>query len=106
MKIYRIFILVYLSFFNNIMADEHNKDFHCSGNMRILQIVERVLEHSPEYKISKFEIGAMEGKKRVAAYLFPSNPYLTVTQAGRKGSGGDFLNPENGIFFNGEVLVS
>ena len=108
MKNYTLLILYFIYFISGdlISSGDHFEDTKCSGKILILQIVGCVLNHSPEYKVAKYEIGALEGKKKVAAYLFPSNPYLTITQAGRKGTGGDFLNPENGIFYNGEILIS
>ena len=100
-----IFILIFFS--QKIVSEEdsHSKE-NCVGDIRILQVVECVLDHSPEYKVARFEIGAMEGKKKVAGYLFPSNPFISVTQAGRKGSGGDLFSSEKGVYYNGEVMVS
>jgi cobalt-zinc-cadmium efflux system outer membrane protein len=100
--------IILLSFFSQKIfseGDSHTKE-NCLGDLKILQVVECVLDHSPEYKVARFEIGAMEGKKRVAGYLFPSNPYITITQAGRKGSGGDLLSSEKGVYYNGEAMVS
>ena len=103
-----IIVIFLLSFFSQKIVSEDDSHFkeNCLGDIRILQVVECVLDHSPEYKVARFEIGAMEGKKRVAGYLFPSNPYISITQAGRKGPGGDLLSSEKGVYYNGEVMVS
>ena len=103
-----IIYLFLLSFFPQKIFSEEDSHFmeNCIGDIKILQVVECVLDHSPEYKVARFEIGAMEGKKKVAGYLFPSNPFISVTQAGRKGSGGDLFSSEKGVFYNGEVMVS
>ena len=48
-----IFILIFFS--QKIVSEEdsHFKE-NCIGDIRILQVVECVLDHSPEYKVARF----------------------------------------------------
>lgn len=65
-----------------------------------------VLEHSPEYKFAILEMKSFQGKKQTSAYLFPSNPILSVSNSHRTG------NVSSGIIgnsleksVNGEIAV-
>ena len=91
-----------------IDTDSHDGNIHCAGNTKLLTIVECVLNHSPEFKKSRIELIAIKGKKIVAAYLFPSNPTVSVVNAYRRQA-----QPEVSSFnlvaergFNGELQAS
>jgi outer membrane protein, heavy metal efflux system len=78
----------------------------CTGQLKLLQVVVCVLHHSPEHKTARLEIGALQGKKKIASYIFPSNPYISISQAARRGNqeglfGGEIVNA-----YNGEILLS
>ena len=91
-----------------IDTDSHDGNIHCAGNTKLLTIVECVLNHSPEFKKSRIELIAIKGKKIVAAYLFPSNPTISVTNAYRRQTQAEVsvFNPvaERGV--NGELQAS
>ncbi len=99
------FILFLLLFIYSINPDSYH-DAYCYGEIPIVRVVECVLNHSPEYKTAKYEIGALEGKKKIASYLFPSNPFISISQAGRKGNESGLLGNESVSVYNGELLVS
>ncbi|MCB1142889.1 MAG: TolC family protein [Leptospiraceae bacterium] len=106
MKINQIIILLVLPVLSLFSEDHQGSHPGCTGKLKIVKIVECVLEHSPELKFARLELGALEGKKKVAAYLFPSNPYVTMGNSFRKYVGNDQLNGESGISVNMEFMVS
>jgi outer membrane protein, heavy metal efflux system len=98
-KFTHLVILSFIFFPLLLLADEGGAE-SCSGKISILKVVECVLEHSPEYKLEKQELGVVAGRKLVNAYLFPSNPVFSFTQALRRG------NENPGTYLNGEILIS
>lgn len=89
-----------------IASDEHPNP-KCIGKIHLLQVVECVLEHSPEYRHEKLELGVREGRKIVNSYLFPSNPFFSFSQSVRYGGQENLLGQSNkGYFLNGEILLS
>lgn len=85
LKSFNIIIIYILILINNKIYPEENSN-GCVGKLGIFRIVECVLYHSPEYKSAKLEIGVQEGRRKIATYYTPSNPYLSISQAARKGS--------------------
>ncbi len=104
----KVFIVSFLIILvQKTKASEEHENPKCIGKIHLLQVIECVLEHSPEYKHEKLELGVREGRKIVNSYLFPSNPFVSFSQSVRYGNQENFLGTNNrGYFLNGEILVS
>lgn len=90
----------------SIQASE-NYNPRCTGKISLLRAIECVLEHSPEYKYEKLELGVREGRKVVSSYLFPSNPVFSFSQSLRSGGEKNFLETNRSNYFlNGEIAIS
>jgi outer membrane protein TolC len=99
-----LLILFIISLTKQLPADEDKKE--CTGSIRLQMAINCVLEHSPEYKFAILEMKSFQGKKQTSAYLFPSNPILSVSNSHRTG------NVSSGIIgnsleksVNGEIAV-
>ncbi len=93
----------------SVSAEEHmSPHLHCTGRVKLLNIVECVLDHSPEYRTARLQVGVMQGRKKTSAYLFPSNPVFSFAYAQRKQAGessGISLGGSSSAV-NGEIAVS
>lgn len=94
---------------NPVFAEEHmSSHLHCTGKVKLMNIVECVLDHSPEYRTARLQVGVMQGRKKTSAYLFPSNPVFSFAYAHRKQAGessGISLGGTSSAV-NGEIAVS
>jgi len=98
MKLFNFFIFLFIIFF--IVYSHEETSLHCTGKLSLFQVIECVLDHSPEYKYEKQELSAIAGRRIANAYLFPSNPILSFSQSIR-------TEPNNSkSYLNGEILVS
>ncbi len=107
MKFYLFLLFIPIA---GIIPENSNHDephLHCVGNVSLKQIVECVLDHSPEYKSSRMELNVIKGKKIAAGYLFPSNPQISYMQSHRKQTNNTELF-SGGLqsSVNGEILLS
>ncbi|PJZ77420.1 TolC family protein [Leptospira neocaledonica] len=68
----------------------------CVGIMDLQRITVCVLDSNPEYKIEQLKLKEIAGRKKVASYLFPSNPVVGGYLAHRKGT-----TSEGGILGSG-----
>jgi cobalt-zinc-cadmium efflux system outer membrane protein len=82
----------------------HNKK--CIGNQPVKNIIECVLDHSPEYRIAKADLEASLGRRRIASYTFPSNPVFSASTAHRNSSSSSILSASPSNATNGEILLS
>ncbi|WCL50038.1 TolC family protein [Leptospira sp. GIMC2001] len=102
-----LFYLFLFAFHGNVRADEKFEVVGCDGKISIFRIVQCVLNHSPEYKIGKYEIESSAGRKEIASYLFPTNPNFSFSSGMRNGSSGNsFGNSSQQSALNSEVLIS
>lgn len=93
----------------------------CTGSINLFKIVECTIHHSPEYRLAQSEWEMSLGGRKIAGYLFPSNPTLGFGSASRQDldsvspigigirSGPDLvLSPQERQrrVWNGEILLS
>jgi len=89
------------------LCDEHSKvPNYCQLNLNLERIILCTLNHSPEYKMAKFEWEAALGRRKVEEYRFPSNPVISVMASNRSGDANAFLSSGNQSVTNGEILFS
>ncbi len=103
------FILLFIPIFGIFSSSQDHEEphLHCTGNVTLKQIVECVLDHSPEYRSSRLELNVIKGKKIAAGYLFPSNPQFSYMQSYRKQTQSEGLVTGGLVSsVNGEILLS
>jgi outer membrane protein, heavy metal efflux system len=101
MKLIFIILFLFLQFSNSLLSESSHGNIDCIGKISIFKVIECVLDHSPEYKFENFEIGALQGKKIVSAYLFPANPIFSFSQSLRNEGQSGVRN-----VINGEIAVA
>lgn len=101
-----VFIFLFI-FITPLFSDEDgNAHARCTGKVQLRTIVECVLDHSPEYRIAKYEFQALRGQKIAAGYKFPSNPNLTFSSSHRTYKGSGTIIDESKQDINGELAIS
>jgi outer membrane protein, heavy metal efflux system len=105
---YFILILLYLFINYSIRAEDLHSNKNCVGNLKLKNIIQCVLDHSPEYRIAQGNLEASLGRRKIAGYAFPSNPNFSTTSAMRRGTRGENFSINNSIpqAINGELMLS
>lgn len=105
---YYFFILFFLFISEPILSEELHSNKGCVGNQKLISIIYCVLNHSPEYKIAQSNLEASLGRRKIAAYAFPSNPNLSTSNAIRRGTSNESAIFNNSIpqAINGEIMLS
>ncbi|MBE7412933.1 MAG: TolC family protein [Leptospiraceae bacterium] len=108
MKFNFLFILFFIPAYGIFSGgnDHDEPHLHCTGSVTLKDIVECVIDHSPEYKSSRLELNVIKGRKIAAGYFFPSNPQVSLMQSYRKQTQnqGEFTGLQSSV--NGEVMLS
>ncbi len=104
---YSIALLILL-FALPVLSEDHDHDHfnkNCIGKLSLKKVVDCVINHSPEYRFARQELDVLKGRKKIAGYQFPSNPYITAGGSHRKNlSKANFL--ESSSAFNAELSFS
>lgn len=107
MKQISLLLIFFLPFLLLSYENHVHENTNCIGKLTFKKITECVLDHSPEFRLAKLELKAIQGKKQIASYYFPSNPIVSAMSSYRKQTISESpLDPSLNRAVNGELSIS
>lgn len=104
-QIYSILIF-FLTFLPLYTEENPTPTAFCQNKTSLLEVSHCLAVHTPEVRMEEIKLKEISGRKRIASYLFPSNPSVNGYLSSREGGPGFLPGTGTQMAGNFQVLVN